>query len=200
MVVDLPWQVSPMIKTSPEPFLALEGETVGADARRVQVDRAVEGAVGDALGPGRFDHFEKFFQLFLGDRRIRHRHQALGLAQHQGAILVDDDVAEDQLRVQQVQNLFDQRAEHRVVFILDIGQGADLRGLVIFHLGVFSVVEQCSVRTIISRLPGRDGRKISVETQKIHLGTPPPRLRTNRLANPAQRRSIFTWQNHRRCP
>jgi hypothetical protein len=114
-------------------LLALEAEAVGADARRVQVDRAVEGALGDALAPVRLDDVEELFQLFLRDRRIRHRHQALRLAQHQRTVLVNDDVRKHQLRVQQVQDLLDQGAEHRMVFIFDIRQGGDLRGLVVFH-------------------------------------------------------------------
>ena len=177
IVVDLPWQVSPMISTRPEvrwanscsaraqaqagqrqrlfreapdhaaePLLALEGEAVGADARRVQVDRAVEGAVLDPLVPVRLDHFEEFFQLFLGDRRIGHRHQALGLAQQQRAVLVDDDVGEHQARVEQVQDLLDQGAEHRMVFIFHIRQGADLRRLVVFHVAVSDAIVEKNAR------------------------------------------------------
>jgi hypothetical protein len=56
----------------------------------------------------------------LRDRRVGHRHQPFRLAQHQRAVLVNDDVAEDQLGVQQVQDLLDQRAEDRVVFVLDV--------------------------------------------------------------------------------
>src|SRR5450830_62424 len=114
-------------------LLALEGKAVGADAGRVQIDRTVEGAVGDPLRPVRLYDFEKLFQFFLRDGRIRHRHQALGLAQHQRAVLVDDDVGKNQAGIKQVENLLDQGAEHRVVFIFDVAERTNLGGLVVFH-------------------------------------------------------------------
>jgi hypothetical protein len=47
---------------------------------------------------------------------------------------VDQDVAENQLRIQQMQDLLDQGTEDRVVFVFNIAQGADLRRQVWFHL------------------------------------------------------------------
>src|SRR5450830_52952 len=114
-------------------LLALESEAVGADAGRVQIDRTIKSPVGDPLGPVRLYDFEELFQLFLRDGRIRHRHQALGLAQHQRAVLVDDDVRKNQARIEQVENLLDQGAEHRVVFIFDVAERTNLGGLVVFH-------------------------------------------------------------------
>jgi hypothetical protein len=46
---------------------------------------------------------------------------------------VDDNVREHQPRIKQVQDLLDQGAKHRMVFILDVGKGSDLGGLVVFH-------------------------------------------------------------------
>jgi hypothetical protein len=59
--------------------------------------------------------------------------QALRLEQHQRAVLVNDDVREHQLRVQQMHDLLDQRAEDGMVFVLDVRQGGDLRRLLVFH-------------------------------------------------------------------
>jgi uncharacterized membrane protein len=50
---------------------------------------------------------------------------------------VNQDVAENQFGVKQVQDLFDQGAKYRVVFVLDIGQGANLR---VFHKPLLPLV------------------------------------------------------------
>ncbi|UUZ55118.1 hypothetical protein LP419_04430 [Massilia sp. H-1] len=129
--------------------------------------RTVEGAVGDALGPVRLYHFEELFQLFLRDRRIGDGDQAFRLAQHQRTILVDDNVAENQLRVQQVQDLLDQRTENRMVFVFDVGQGANLRGLVVFHLAVVSSISDKIVRLIIRRVRRCGEERLQAKIQKM---------------------------------
>jgi hypothetical protein len=54
--------------------------------------------------------------------------------------------------MKQVLDLLDQGAKHRMVFIFDVGQGANLRGLVVFHLAVVSIVGDKIVRLIIRRV------------------------------------------------
>ncbi|MNY57894.1 hypothetical protein D3C86_1941610 [compost metagenome] len=104
----------------------------------MQVDGTVEGAVLDALAPVRLHHLEELFQLLARDGRIRHRHQAFGLAQQQGTVLVDQDVAEAEPGIEQMQDLLDQGAEDRMVFVFFIAEGADLRRLVIVHRTLLS--------------------------------------------------------------